>query len=135
MVPVHQITDPTASGTCNIIVTRYGDHVEIDLALKGLADPIRRRTVQRLVQGPATAGQLAALFSVSRPAVSRHLRVLREAGLVTATSSGRNIWYQAQHAALARLGAWLHDVTERAATAPRLALRHTPELLDDKRTT
>jgi DNA-binding transcriptional ArsR family regulator len=109
--------------------------MEIDLALKGLADPIRRRTVQRLVQGPATAGQLAALFSVSRPAVSRHLRVLRQTGLVTATSSGRNIWYQAQHPALARLGAWLDDVTERAATAPKLALWREPDLLDDRRTT
>lgn len=93
----------------------------IDLALKGLADPTRRHTIQRLVQGPATAGQLAALFSVSRPAVSRHLRVLRRSGLVTATSSGRNIWYQAQHATLAGLGEWLDELTRRAADAPTLA--------------
>jgi DNA-binding transcriptional ArsR family regulator len=50
----------------------------LDAAIRGLADPIRRATLLRLAQGPATAGQLAALFSVSRPAVSRHLRVLRE---------------------------------------------------------
>lgn len=99
----------------------------IDLALKGLADPIRRRTVQRLVQGPATAGQLAALFSVSRPAVSRHLRVLRQTGLVTATSSGRNVWYQARHAALAGLGEWLDAVTRRAAAAPALSPRREPD--------
>jgi DNA-binding transcriptional ArsR family regulator len=90
----------------------------IDLALKGLADPIRRHALQRLAQGPATAGQLAALFSVSRPAVSRHLRVLRHAGLVAATSSGRNVWYQARHAPLAELEAWLHEVGKRVADAP-----------------
>ena len=56
--------------------------------------------------------------------------MLRRTGLVTATSSGRNIWYQARHAALARLDAWLGEVTERAAAAPRLRLptdlRRTP---------
>jgi DNA-binding transcriptional ArsR family regulator len=105
----------------------------VDLALKGLADPIRRRTIQRLVQGPATAGQLAALFSVSRPAVSRHLRVLRRTGLVTATSSGRNVWYQARHATLAGLGEWLDAVTKRAADAPTLSLRSEPDPPDPRR--
>ena len=105
----------------------------IDLALKGLADPIRRRTVQRLVQGPATAGQLAALFSVSRPAVSRHLRVLRQSGLVTASSSGRNVWYQARHAALAGLSEWLDAVARRAAAAPALSLRREPDPPDPRR--
>jgi DNA-binding transcriptional ArsR family regulator len=105
----------------------------IDLALKGLADPIRRRTVQRLVQGPATAGQLAALFSVSRPAVSRHLRVLRQTGLVTATSSGRNVWYQARHATLAGLGEWLDAVARRAVAAPALSPRREPDPPDSRR--
>jgi DNA-binding transcriptional ArsR family regulator len=95
----------------------------IDLALKGLADPIRRRAIQRLVQGPATAGQLAALFSVSRPAVSRHLRVLRQTGLVTATPSGKNVWYQTRHAALAGLSEWLDAIARRAADAPTLSRR------------
>jgi DNA-binding transcriptional ArsR family regulator len=99
----------------------------IDAALRGLADPIRRHTIQRLAQGPATAGQLAALFSVSRPAVSRHLRVLRHAGLVSATSSGRNVWYQARHAALAGLEDWLHEVAKRVADAPAVSLRQDPD--------
>jgi DNA-binding transcriptional ArsR family regulator len=106
----------------------------IDLALKGLADPIRRRAIQRLVQGPATAGQLAALFSVSRPAVSRHLRVLRHSGLVTATSSGRNVWYQARHAALAGLSEWLEAVARRAADAPALSRRWDPQPPEHRRT-
>jgi DNA-binding transcriptional ArsR family regulator len=97
----------------------------INLALKGLADPIRRRTIQRLAQGPATAGQLAALFSVSRPAVSRHLRVLRHTGLVKATSSGRNVWYQTRQPALAGLSEWLDALARRAADAPTLSPRRT----------
>lgn len=105
----------------------------IDLTLKGLADPIRRHTIQRLVQGPATAGQLAALFSVSRPAVSRHLRVLRQTGLVTATSSGRNVWYQTQHTALAELSQWLDAVAVRAADAPVLSPRWEPHPPDPRR--
>jgi DNA-binding transcriptional ArsR family regulator len=105
----------------------------IDLALKGLADPIRRHTVQRLVQGPATAGQLAALFSVSRPAVSRHLRVLRRTGLVTATSSGRNVWYQTRPAALGGLSEWLDAVARRAADAPTLAAHGGPDPPDHRR--
>ena len=96
---------------------------KLDPVLKGLADPIRRHAIQRLAQGPATAGQLAALFSVSRPAVSRHLRVLKDAGLVTAASSGRNVWYQARHAALAELQVWLHEVAKGVADAPTLTLR------------
>jgi DNA-binding transcriptional ArsR family regulator len=54
-----------------------------------LADPHRRALVERLGHGPCSVGELAAGLPISRPAVSRHLRVLREAGLVTAESRGR----------------------------------------------
>jgi len=85
-----------------------------------LADAVRRGVLQRLAQGPATAGQLAALFAVSRPAVSRHLRVLRDAGLITATPNGRHLWYQADAAHLAVAMAWLHDLSKRIDDAPTL---------------
>jgi DNA-binding transcriptional ArsR family regulator len=96
------------------------DETGIDATLRGLADPVRRGTIQRLAQGPATAGQLASLFAVSRPAVSRHLRVLRESELVVATSSGRNVWYEARRVPLARLEGWLRDLGERVGGAPAL---------------
>ena len=54
-----------------------------------LADPTRRRLLELLAAGERSAGELAAEFDVSRPAVSRHLRVLREAGLVRARGEGQ----------------------------------------------
>jgi DNA-binding transcriptional ArsR family regulator len=79
--------------------------------------------VQRLAQGPATAGQLAALYSISRPAVSRHLRVLRDAGIVAAIPHGRHLWYEADKDGLEQALGWLRDVTKRIADAPRLTIK------------
>jgi DNA-binding transcriptional ArsR family regulator len=56
---------------------------------EALADPVRRDIVLRLREGPARVADLAAEHPISRPAVSRHLRVLREAGLVDVASAGR----------------------------------------------
>src|SRR5262249_28139477 len=78
--------------TCNTMVTR---RETLAAAFGALGDPVRIGVLQRLAQGPATAGQLARLFDVSRPAVSRHVRVLRDAGLVGATAHGRHLWYVA----------------------------------------
>jgi DNA-binding transcriptional ArsR family regulator len=76
-------------------------------AAEALADPTRRRIVELLAEGELTAGQLAAQFSTSRPAVSRHLRVLREQGLVSARSEGQKRVYSLDPAPLAELDAWL----------------------------
>src|SRR5258706_14856485 len=54
----------------------------MEAALRALADESRRTVLERLSRGPVTAGELAALLPIARPGVSRHLRVLREAGLV-----------------------------------------------------
>jgi DNA-binding transcriptional ArsR family regulator len=54
-----------------------------------LADPTRRAIVERLAQGDATVGQLAKPFRVSRPAISKHLRVLERVGLVGRARDGR----------------------------------------------
>ncbi|RKS72276.1 ArsR family transcriptional regulator [Actinomadura pelletieri DSM 43383] len=76
-----------------------------------VADPVRRRIVVLLGDGPRTAGALAAAFpDISRPAVSRHLRVLREAGLVTAELVGRERHYRAELGALAEIDRWLATV-------------------------
>ena len=58
---------------------------QISLVFGALADPIRRAILTRLTEGDATVAELAAPFSVSQPAISRHLRVLEDAGLVTRT--------------------------------------------------
>jgi DNA-binding transcriptional ArsR family regulator len=58
---------------------------QLSLVFGALADPIRRAILTRLAQGDATVAELAAPFSVSQPAISRHLKVLETAGLITRT--------------------------------------------------
>lgn len=72
-----------------------------------LADPVRREILEMLNATPLTAGQLADRFPISRPAVSRHLRVLREAGLVSVTASGREREYRVGPEAFTAIESWL----------------------------
>ena len=76
-------------------------------ALAALADPTRREIVALLAGGEVAAGKLAARFPVSRPAVSRHLRVLREAGLVRVRAEGQRRVYALDPGPLEELDAWL----------------------------
>jgi DNA-binding transcriptional ArsR family regulator len=76
-------------------------------ALQALADPTRRRIVELLAEGERSAGELAAQFPTSRPGVSRHLRVLREHGLVQAREDGQRRMYSLDPAPLAELDDWL----------------------------
>ena len=61
----------------------------LDLIFGALADPTRRAILARLAEGDATVGELAHPFTVSRPAISKHLRVLEQAGLVRRSRHGR----------------------------------------------
>ena len=72
-----------------------------------LADPVRRDLVDRLSLGPARVVDLAGDHEISRPAISRHLRVLGEAGLVSAEDRGRERHYRLERRALAPVTAWL----------------------------
>lgn len=76
-------------------------------AIEALADPTRRRIVELLAEGERSAGEIAAEFETSRPGVSRHLRVLREHGLVRARGDGQRRLYSLDPAPLAELDAWL----------------------------
>ncbi|HEX8497878.1 MAG TPA: metalloregulator ArsR/SmtB family transcription factor [Actinomycetales bacterium] len=77
-------------------------------AMVAVADPTRRRILELLRDdGEMAAGDLAQQFTVSRPAVSRHLRVLREAGLVTSRVDGQHRVYALDARPLAELDAWL----------------------------
>lgn len=89
--------------TRNNIVT----HSAVDAVAQALADPIRREILEMLHQAPRTAGAIAEAFPVSRPAVSRHLRVLREAGLVRDTANGREREYALDLDALVPLETFL----------------------------
>jgi DNA-binding transcriptional ArsR family regulator len=74
-----------------------------------LADPTRRRILELLVEQERSVNQLVVAFSVSQPAISRHLRVLREAGLVRVRGLGQRRIYQLQPEPLAELDVWLEQ--------------------------
>jgi len=76
-------------------------------ALAALADPTRRHIVELLAEQERSAGELASQFDAARPGVSRHLRVLREQGLVRVRSDGRQRLYSLDPQPLADLDAWL----------------------------
>src|SRR2546427_12108195 len=65
----------------------------MEAVLRAVADESRRTLLETLARGPATAGELAALLPIARPGVSRHLRVLREAGLVEARQEAQRRGY------------------------------------------
>ena len=82
--------------------------------LAALGDPTRRAIFELLAEGPTPVGELAALLPVSRPAVSQHLRVLTEAGLVRHRADGARRLYQLDPAGLAALRGYLDRFGGRA---------------------
>jgi DNA-binding transcriptional ArsR family regulator len=72
-----------------------------------LADPTRRQIFERLARGPRPVGELAERLPVSRPAVSQHLRVLRDAGLVSDTKAGSRRLYRVDPDGVAGMRAYL----------------------------
>lgn len=78
----------------------------IDRRLRAVADPTRRDILRLIRSGEQPAGHLARHFAMSRPAVSRHLRVLREARLVRVREDGTQRLYQADEQALTDLARW-----------------------------
>jgi DNA-binding transcriptional ArsR family regulator len=79
----------------------------VEAVVRALADEGRRTLLQSLADGPATAGELAALLPIARPGVSRHLRVLREAGLVDVRRDAQRRVYGLRPEPLAQLDEWL----------------------------
>jgi DNA-binding transcriptional ArsR family regulator len=79
----------------------------VEDVLRALADDSRRTVLETLASGPATVTELAALLPIARPGVSRHLRVLREAGLVDVDQQGRQRVYRLRPEPLAEVGDWL----------------------------
>jgi len=74
---------------------------------RAIADPTRRAILDRLRVGPAPVNELASDFAQTRPAISKHLRVLRDTRLVTEERVGRERLYSLNPAPLARAAAWL----------------------------
>lgn len=78
-------------------------------ALAALADPTRRRVFEELRKGPKSVGNIAADLPVSRPAVSQHLKVLKEAGLVADRAEGTRRVYHIDPNGLAAVRRWLDE--------------------------
>jgi DNA-binding transcriptional ArsR family regulator len=95
----------------------------MEAALRALADESRRTMLETLSRGPATAGELAGLLPIARPGVSRHLRVLREAGLVEVRQEAQRRVYSLRPEPLAEVDDWLGRY--RALWEQRLDALHT----------
>jgi DNA-binding transcriptional ArsR family regulator len=95
----------------------------VDAVLSALADENRRTVLERLRQQPATVTELAALLPIARPGVSRHLRVLREAGLVEVQSEAQWRIYRLRTEPLMDLDSWLGQY--RALWEQRFDALHT----------
>jgi DNA-binding transcriptional ArsR family regulator len=74
---------------------------------EAIADPTRRQIIDLVSAGEMPAGEIALAFDVSRPAISRHLRVLRESGLLTARGEGQRRLYRLDPSALSELESWI----------------------------
>ena len=83
------------------------DEDRLDRAFAALADPVRRGIIARLSRGPATVNELAEPYDISLQAVSRHIAVLEQAGLVTRTRDAQRRPVHLEAAALEALTAWI----------------------------
>ena len=79
----------------------------LDRAFMALADPVRRRIIARLSRGPATVNELAEPFQITKQAVSKHIQVLEQAGLVTKTRDAQRRPVHLDAAQLEALTAWI----------------------------
>jgi DNA-binding transcriptional ArsR family regulator len=95
----------------------------MDAVLQALSDRSRRTVLEALRAGPATVSELAALLPIARPGVSRHLRVLREAGLVKVHQEAQWRFYSIRPEPLAEVDEWLSRY--RALWEQRLDALHT----------
>ena len=97
------------------------------LVLNALADPTRRAIFERLADRPSPVGLLARGLPVTRPAVSQHLRVLKDAGLVVDRAVGTRRIYELDPDGIGALRAYLDQFWNRSLTAFKATVEHTDE--------
>lgn len=102
-------------------------------ALTALADPTRRAVFERLRRGPVSVGAIAAGLPVSRPAVSQHLRVLKDAGLVRDEAVGAHRIYAVDPRGVAELRTWLDHFWDEASNAFKAEVEGKPHFAKRKR--
>ncbi len=87
---------------------------DLDITFSALADPTRRAILLRLMQGEATVMELARPFAMSQPAISRHLKVLEQAGLISRSHAAQTRPCRLEVARLAEATGWLEPFRRRA---------------------
>jgi DNA-binding transcriptional ArsR family regulator len=85
------------------------NYEELDRIFSALADPTRRAIIRRLAHGEATVAEVASPFSMSAPAISKHLRVLETSGLITRRIEGRVHHLRLNPAPLKTAAAWMNE--------------------------
>jgi DNA-binding transcriptional ArsR family regulator len=103
---------------------------QLDRAFLALADPVRRRLIARLSQGPATVTELAEPFTISTQGISKHVKVLESAHLITRTRIGQSRPCHLDPAALETLTAWI----DRYRLETEATFRRLDDLLADTAT-
>ncbi|MCU1343740.1 MAG: ArsR family transcriptional regulator [Acidimicrobiia bacterium] len=118
--------DTVATIKDTVATTGTGERFDLDRTMAALADPQRRRAIDLLRQRPYRAGELAEELAVAPSVMSKHLRVLRQSGLVSETHpefDARIRIYSLEAAPMSELRDWL-DATERGWTEQLAALRN-----------
>jgi DNA-binding transcriptional ArsR family regulator len=103
-----------------------------DSSLGLLGDPTRRAIFELLARRPCSVGELAQQLPVSRPAVSQHLRVLKDGGLVVSRAEGTRRVYRLNPEGVDALRAWLDRVWAEALTAFHKAAEAAPNIPDQE---
>jgi DNA-binding transcriptional ArsR family regulator len=119
-MPAASCARPSVSRTLPFVAT-YGA-----VALAALGDPTRQAIVELLSGGPRAVGEIARDLPVSRPAVSQHLRVLKEAGLVTDRQQGTRRLYQLDPTGAAAVHAYLDRLWDSALAAFKSEVERDP---------
>jgi DNA-binding transcriptional ArsR family regulator len=102
------------------------------LTFTALADPTRRRIVEMLAEGERTAGEIVSRFDMTAPAISQHLKLLREAGLINVRADGQRRIHSLDRSGFAEMEAWIAK-TKRFWEARLDALEHTLRSEDEKK--
>jgi DNA-binding transcriptional ArsR family regulator len=96
-----------------------------------LAEPSRRRILDLLLERPRSVGELVAGVGLSQPGTSKHLRVLRDAGLVAVRKDAQRRWYELRHEPLAEVDAWLEPYRRLWASRLDALERHLDAMPDE----
>lgn len=107
------------------------DEAGLDRAFMALADPARRRIIARLSRGPATVNELAEPFEITKQAISRHIQVLEQAGLVTRSRVAQRRPVHLNPARLETLTAWI----DRYRLVKESQYRSLDAVLEERRST